>query len=109
MADCCNSNYIRIMLHHIVLFTWNDQVPAGHAAIAQNELRKYAATLDGLVSYSCGPNAGHTEGAADFAVSAVFEDVAAWHAYDTADEHNRIRREVFGPYVGERKVIQFES
>jgi hypothetical protein len=97
------------MLHHIVLFTWNDSVPAGHPAIAQNELRKYAATLDGLVSYSCGPNAGHTEGAADFAVSAVFEDVAAWYAYDTADEHNRIRREVFGPYVAERKVIQFDS
>jgi hypothetical protein len=69
------------MLHHIVLFTWNDKVPAGHPAIAANELRKYAATLDGLVSYNCGPNAGHTATAADFAVSAVFEDVAAWHAY----------------------------
>jgi hypothetical protein len=97
------------MLHHTVLFTWNDKVPTGHPAIAANELRKYAATLDGLVSYHCGPNAGHTPGAADFAVSAVFEDVAAWHAYDTADEHNRIRAEIFGPYVGTRSVIQFES
>jgi hypothetical protein len=25
------------MLHHIVLFTWNDKVPAGHPAIAANE------------------------------------------------------------------------
>lgn len=97
------------MLHHIVLFTWNDNVPAGHPEIAANELRKYAATLDGLVSYNCGLNAGHTPTAADFAVSAVFEDVAAWHAYDTADEHNRIRAEVFGPYVANRTVIQFES
>ena len=56
------------MLHHIVLFTWNDKVPAGHPAIAANELRKYAATLDGLISYNCGPNAGHTSTAADFAV-----------------------------------------
>ncbi len=107
--DCSSAKYIHIMLHHIVLFTWNESVPTGHPAIAQNELRKYAATLDGVVSYSCGPNAGYTDGAADFAVSAVFEDVDAWHAYDTADEHNRIRREVFGPYVAERKVIQFES
>ena len=61
------------------------------------------------MSYHCGPNAGLTEGAADFAVTAVFENEAAWHAYDTADEHNRIRREVFGPYVAERKVIQFVS
>lgn len=95
------------MFHHIVLFTWNDSVPSGHEAVAQAELQAYARTLDGLVSYNCGPNAGLTAGAADFAVSAVFESEDAWHAYDTADEHNRIRREVFGPYVAERKVIQF--
>jgi heme-degrading monooxygenase HmoA len=97
------------MFHHIVLFTWNDSVPSGHEAVAQKELQAYAHTLDGLVSYHCGPNAGLTAGAADFAVSAVFESEQAWHAYDTADEHNRIRREVFGPYVAERKVIQFTS
>jgi hypothetical protein len=97
------------MFHHIVLFSWNNQVPAGHELVAQQELLKYATTLSGLVSYHCGPNAGLTEGAADFAVTAVFENEAAWHAYDTADEHNRIRREVFGPYVAERKVIQFVS
>lgn len=97
------------MFHHIVLFTWNDSVPQGHAVAAQKELQAYACTLDGLVSYHCGPNAGLTAGAADFAVSAVFESESAWHEYDTADEHNRIRREVFGPYVAERKVIQFVS
>lgn len=97
------------MFHHVVLFTWNDQVPEGHPVFAQQELLKYAATLSGVVSYYCGPNAGLTPGSADFAVTAVFNDEAAWHAYDTADEHNRIRREVFGPYVAERKVIQFVS
>ena len=97
------------MFHHVVLFTWNDQVPVGHAEVAQTELQAYAHTLSGLVSYHCGPNAGLTPGAADFAVTAVFENEGAWHDYDTADEHNRIRREVFGPYVAERKVIQFVS
>jgi hypothetical protein len=97
------------MFHHVVLFTWNDQVPEGHADDAVRELTRYASTLEGLVSYHCGPNAGHTQGAADFAVTAVFNGVDDWHAYDTADEHNRIRREVFAPYVAERKVIQFES
>ncbi|MFN5600494.1 MAG: Dabb family protein [Acidimicrobiaceae bacterium] len=97
------------MFHHVVLLTWTDQVPAGHPAVAQSELQAYAQTLSGLVSYHCGPNAGLTAGAADFAVTAVFENEAAWHAYDTADEHNRIRRDVFGPYVAERKVIQFVS
>lgn len=97
------------MFHHIVLFTWNDQVPEGHPEVARRELMLYASTLEGLVSYHCGQNAGHTPAAADFAVSAVFRGVDDWHAYDTADEHNRIRRELFAPYVAERKVIQFES
>lgn len=97
------------MFHHIVLFTWNDEVPAGHPARAAQELRNYASTLGGLVSYHCGENAGLTKGAADFAVSAVFEDEESWHAYDTADEHNRIRAEIFQPYVANRTVIQFRS
>jgi hypothetical protein len=42
-------------------------------------------------------------------VAAVFEDVAAWQAYDTAPEHDRIRAEYFGPYVATRAVIQFEA
>ena len=97
------------MFHHVVLFTWKSDVPAGHAEVARAALQEYAQTLDGLVSYYCGPNAGLTPGAADFAVTAVFESEAAWHAYDTADEHNRIRREVFAPYIAERTVIQFLS
>jgi hypothetical protein len=97
------------MIQHIVLFTWNDKVPAGHETIAANELRRYASTLDGLVSYYCGPNLGLKEGAYDFGVAAVFEDVAAWQAYDTAPEHDRIRADFFGRYVATRAVIQFEA
>lgn len=97
------------MFHHLVLFTWNDSIPDGHGAMAAAELRRYATTLEGLVSYHCGENLGLTQGAADFAVSAVFDDEAAWHAYDTAEEHNRIRREVFAPHVVTRTVIQFQS
>ena len=97
------------MFHHVVLFTWNDNVPAGHPEVARAELTAYAATLGGLVSYNCGPNLGLSQNAADFGIVAVFENEAAWHAYDVADEHNRIRREVFGPYVATRSVIQFDA
>lgn len=97
------------MLHHVVLFRWKEGVPAGHPEAAQAELRRYAATLTGVASYHCGPNAGHTDGAADFGIVAVFDGVGSWHRYDTDDEHNRIRREVFAPWVESRSVIQFES
>lgn len=97
------------MFHHVVLFTWNESVPAGHPETARAELTDYAATLEGLVSYRCGANLGLSQNAADFGIVAVFENEAAWHAYDTADEHNRIRREVFAPFVASRTVIQFEA
>ena len=96
------------MLQHIVLFNWNDKASDAHATLAANELSRYASTLDGLVSFYCGPTLALKEGTYDFGVAAVFEDVDAWQAYDTADEHNRIRAEYFGPYVETRAVIQFE-
>ena len=97
------------MFTHIVTFTWNDQVPEGHAEFARTHLYEYAATLKGCISYTCGPDAGINEGNADFAVVAVFEDEASWHAYDTADEHNRIRAEIFRPYVTSRSAVQIRS
>ena len=97
------------MITHIALFSWSDAVPAGHAERCTRELRQFASTLGGLVSYTCGPDAGLTEGAADFAVVAVFEDEAAWHEYDTADEHQRIRSELFRPYITTRTVTQVLS
>lgn len=97
------------MFTHVVTFTWNEDVPAGHAETAQRNLYEYAKTLKGCISYTCGPDAGFNEGNADFAVVSVFEDEAAWHAYDTADEHNRIRAEIFRPWVKLRSAVQIRG
>ena len=97
------------MFTHVVTFTWMDDVPAGHATTAQEHLYAYARTLEGCISYTCGPDAGVNEGNADFAVVSVFEDEAAWHAYDTADEHNRIRAEIFRPWVSVRSAVQIRG
>ncbi|MFM8553745.1 MAG: Dabb family protein [Acidimicrobiales bacterium] len=97
------------MFTHIVTFEWNDDVPEGHADTARAALEAYARTLDGCISYACGPDAGLGPDNADFAVVAVFENEAAWHAYDTADEHNRIRAEVFRPWVARRSAVQIRG
>lgn len=97
------------VFRHIVLFEFNDSLPEGHVDILVRELKAYAATLEGLVSYDCGPDAGLSEGACDFGIVAVFENEGAWHAYDTADEHNRIRAEMFRPYVSARHAIQIRG
>lgn len=97
------------MFTHVVTFTWNDNVPADHASTAQQHLYAYAKTLKGCISYTCGPDAGINDGNADFAVVSVFENEAAWHAYDTADEHNRIRAEIFRPWVSVRSAVQIRG
>ena len=97
------------MFTHVVTFTWKEGVPAGHAETAQRHLYEYAKTLKGCISYTCGPDAGINEGNADFAVVSVFEDEAAWHAYDSADEHNRIRAEIFRPWVSVRSAVQIRG
>ena len=50
------------MFTHVVTFTWKDDVPDGHAATAQEHLYAYARTLEGCISYTCGPDAGINEG-----------------------------------------------
>ena len=43
----------------------------------------------------------------DFAVVADFDDEAAWRAYDTDAEHNRLRAELIRPLIAERVITQF--
>jgi hypothetical protein len=45
----------------------------------------------------------------DFAVTADFEDVAAYRAYDADPEHDRIRREQFLPLAAELVRVQFST
>ena len=97
------------MFTHIVTFEWKDDVPAGHAEAAQAALEAYARTLEGCISYTCGPDAALGADNADFAVVAVFGSEADWHAYDTADEHNRIRAEIFRPWVSRRSAVQIRG
>lgn len=97
------------MFTHIVTFEWKDDVPAGHAEAAQAALEAYARTLKGCISYTCGPDAALGVDNADFAVVAVFGSEADWHAYDTADEHNRIRAEIFRPWVSVRSAVQIRG
>ena len=95
------------MFHHVVLFTFNEHLPKDHPGVLVAELQRFASTLRGLVSYACGPNAGVLDSGADFGIVAVFEDATAWREYDTAEEHDRIRSELFKPYVMHRHAIQF--
>ena len=89
---------------HIVTFKWRD----GDVADAEiaDALRALASGLDGVRSYLCGPDAGVTPGAYDFAVVGAFDDAASFTAYRDHPEHRRILTEMILPNVDTRTVVQ---
>ncbi|GAA4697584.1 hypothetical protein GCM10023215_39800 [Pseudonocardia yuanmonensis] len=54
-----------------------------------------------------GRDLGLREGDADFVITVDLADEAAYRRYDEDTEHNRIRREVFGPLCSSLERVQF--
>ena len=63
--------------------------------------------IEGLVSLTCGRDAGLREGNWDYAVTADLVDEQAYVRYDEDEQHNRIRRELLGPLSEQIVRVQF--
>ena len=60
--------------------------------------------------YRFGPDAGVSAPTNfDFVVVAEFDSADDWKIYDTHPEHNRVRKEVLGPFIAERAAVQFTA
>lgn len=92
---------------HIVTFKWRHGDVA--AAEIADALRTLASGLEGVRSYLCGPDAGVTPDAYDFAVVGAFDDAASFMAYRDHPEHRRILTEMILPNVETRTVVQIED
>lgn len=92
---------------HVVTFKWNREDVDGERIAA--ELRACVAGFDGVVGYRCGPDAGVTPGAFDFAVVGTFTDRDAFAAYRDHPEHQRILTELILPNVDTRTVVQLQE
>lgn len=67
-----------------------------------------ALRLEGMSQVRVGRDAGLRPGNWDYAITADFTDVEAYQRYDQDDEHNRLRREFFGPLSAEIARLQFD-
>jgi hypothetical protein len=97
------------MFHHVALFRWKPGTTPDQVEPIAPALRALAGTLDGLVSYTCGPSLGLTETAYDFGLVAVFESKAGWDAYMADPGHDRIRADLIAPIVAQRAGLQTEG
>jgi hypothetical protein len=75
-------------------------VAAGLAAMTALE-------LEGCLDMRTGVDAGLRPGNWNFSITCDFVDEEAYRRYDLDEEHNRLRREVFGPICAEIARIQF--
>jgi Stress responsive A/B Barrel Domain len=64
--------------------------------------------VDGMVQLVAGRDMKLKDGAWDLVITADFVDAAAYRRYDEDDEHNRMRRELFGPISQQIARAQFE-
>ena len=94
------------MIRNVVLVTFKPE--ARPEQLAEIERAMKAIRFDGCTRWEMARDLGMREGNASHAFVAEFRDEAAYRAYDTHPEHNRIRRELLAPIVARVERFQYE-
>lgn len=94
------------MIRNVVLGRMREGVDAAELEAGLQELRDLR--VPGVeFELLAGRDLGLREGNADFVITVDLADEAAYRQYDEDVEHNRIRREVFGPLCSSLERVQF--
>jgi hypothetical protein len=67
-----------------------------------------ALNLPGLLDMQTGADLRLRDGGWDYAITNDWQDEASYRAYDADEEHNRLRREIFGVISREIARVQIE-
>ncbi len=94
------------MIRHVVLLTFDEDTPPTEVEAIITALRGLPPVIPELRSYVVGTDAGLSDGTADVAVVADFDDVAGWEAYRDHPEHRRIIAEQILPRLADRVAVQ---
>ena len=92
------------MIRHVSILTLKEGADVTRLTSA---LREVALRVPGAVAVAYGPDAGLRAGNGGFAITFDFADEAAYRAWDTHPEHDRIRRELVLPLVSGVQRCQF--
>lgn len=95
-------------VRHVVMFTWNDDLPDSHAAEVSAALAELPHAIPEIASYVFGPDLGIVDGNFDYAVVADFDDRDAFVAYRNHPLHQRFIANHIADKVAARAAVQFE-
>ncbi|HEY0813153.1 MAG TPA: Dabb family protein [Pseudonocardia sp.] len=93
-------------IQHVVVFRWQPTATPDVGRLAR-ALTDFVATLDGVLTYGCGPDIGLRDTNDDFAVVATFADEQALTAYLDHPQHKQITAEQVTPHLAEKHISQF--
>jgi hypothetical protein len=94
------------MFRHIAVFRWKDGTTEEQVQAIERALTALREQLPQLRSYAFGADLGLTEGNADFAIVADFDDEDGWRAYAADAEHRRVIAELIAPVTEVRSAVQ---
>ena len=92
------------MNRHVSILTLKEGADVAQLTKALEEVVR---RVPGAAAFSYGPDAGLRAGNGGFAITFDFADEAAYRAWDTHPEHDRIRRELVLPNVSNVQRCQF--
>ncbi len=92
------------MIRHVSIMTLKEGADVTQLTKALQEVVR---RVPGAAAVAFGPDAGLRAGNGGFAVTFDFADEAAYRAWDTHPEHDRIRRELVQPLVSAVQRCQF--
>lgn len=94
------------MIRNVVLGRLHDDADLERLDEALEAMRHLQ--VEGMLAMTTGRDAGLRPGNWSYSIVADFVDAAAYRRYDEEAEHNRLRREYFGPLSGDIARCQFE-
>ena len=97
------------MVLHIVLFQWNEGVTEAQVDALNEAIAGLPAQIPELKDLQWGSDLGFREGNSSWALAALFEDQAAWHAYQVHPAHVAVVQNFALPITGRRTAIQIKA
>ena len=91
---------------HLASFRWNERTTAADVERVTDALTRMASAQPGVQSYRCGPDISRTPDSYDYAVVGVFGSREDFEAYRDHPEHQRILKDLIGPNLASRIVVQ---
>lgn len=85
------------MIRHIVFFRWKEGTTDSEVAAVAEALSTMPEVMDFIRRYEMGADAGISQGSADFALVADFDNEEDWRTYGAHPEHRRIVDEMIAP------------